>query len=190
MSQTAARPWWAEVEHLRPAEHGGSDDRPQRAGRFDRATAPSRRPTGDAPSARAASRAGGESRAAGRAGGESRAAGRAGGESRAAGRAAEHAPSRPRHDPELWLEPAERPTTKPGERRTIEIRGQVDRVAGVAPVPSPGPQRHRGRRPSERVGPRPDRVALWAVLLGLLLILVAAISSPSADAAALLAPWL
>ena len=72
------------------------------------------------------------------------------------------------------------------EARTITIRGQVDRVAGVAPVSSPGPQRVRGRMTHERVGPRPDKVALWAVLLGLLLILVAAISSPGADAAALL----
>jgi len=71
-------------------------------------------------------------------------------------------------------------------RRTIEIRGQVDRIHGVAPIDSPGPQRIRGRMAHERVGPRPDKVALWAVLLGLLLILVAAISSPGADAAALL----
>ena len=164
MSQTAARPWWADVQHLRPDEEGGQsderlrgEDRARRTGRFDR------RPN--------------------------------------------HAPRRERPEPEVWLDEtppappaAERelvlvtdepaPEPKP-ERRTIQIRGQIDRIHGVAPVPSPGPQRHRSVRPSERVGPRPDRVALWAVLLGLLLILVAAISSPGADAAALIAgAWL
>ena len=143
MSQTASRPWWADVQHLRPDEDAPTDHRPARTGRFDRPTARPRR--------------------------------------------GEHV----RKPPEVWLdeptEPTERPAPKP-ERRTIEIRGQVDRVAGVAPVPSPGPQRVRGRMAHERVGPRPDKVALWAVLLGLLLILVAAISSPGADAAALLLP--
>ena len=149
MSQTATRPWWADVQHLRPDEDAGQDHRSPRTGRFDRPTARPRRRDHDAE-------------------------------------------ARPRRrEPEVWLdeptEPAARPEPKPKpERRTIEIRGQVDRVAGVAPVPSPGPQRVRGRMAHERVGPRPDKVALWAVLLGLLLILVAAISSPGADAATLL----
>jgi hypothetical protein len=174
MSQTAARPWWADVQHLRPDEDGG-DQRAPRTGRFDRASASPRRSATDHRPARPAARE---------------------------RRPEAHAPRRrERPEPENWLEASEAavtPTTttpdaapateqaapKP-ERRTIQIRGQVDRVAGVAPVPSPGPQRHRGRMPHERVGPRPDRVALWAVLLGLLLILVAAISSPGADAAAI-----
>ena len=147
MSQTASRPWWADVQHLRPDEDAGQEHRATRSGRFDR---PAPRP-----------------------------------------RRGEHdreAP-RPRREPEVWLDEAQAPAPAPKpkpERRTIEIRGQVDRVAGVAPVPSPGPQRVRGRMAHERVGPRPDKVALWAVLLGLLLILVAVISSPDADAAALL----
>ena len=165
MSQTAARPWWADVQHLRPDEGGGEneerlrgEDRARRSGRFERRPAHARRE---------------------------------------------------RREPEVWLDPSapasvldrpaarsvelvlEQPVTEerpaPRERRTIQIRGQVDRIHGVAPISSPGPQRHRGVRPSERVGPRPDRVALWAVLLGLLLILVAAISSPGADAAAIVA---
>ena len=142
MSQTATRPWWAEVEHLRPDEDGATTPR-TRTARFERRDA--------------------------------------------------HQPARrPRPEPEVWLDDAPAaPAPKPKhERRTIEIRGQVDRVHGVAPTPSPGPQRIRGRRADERVGPRPDKIALWAVLLGLLLILVAAISSPGADAAALLATWL
>jgi hypothetical protein len=132
MSHTATRPWWAEVEHLRPAE----DDertRPRRSGRFER------RP------------------------------GQPGGR---------------RHpEPEVWLDSTEPERDKPKpERRTIEIRGQVDKALPPITSHGPGPQRHRTVRPSERVGPRPDRVALWAVLLGLLLILVAAISSPGASA--------
>ena len=172
MTQTAARPWWADVQHLRPDEDGGTDERAPRTGRFDRPSAPTRRPAGDHRPARTAARE---------------------------RRAEPHAPRRrERPEPENWLEPPTPPAPKPPatveaaaapaakpERRTIQIRGQVDRVAGVSPVPSPGPQRHRGRMPHERVGPRPDRVALWAVLLGLLLILVAAISSPGADAAAI-----
>jgi hypothetical protein len=146
MSQTAARPWWAEVEHLRPDEDGGKAERP-RAKRFERRGSHPARPAARSDRAE-------------------------------------------RPEPEVWLDDAEPTPAAPKQRRTIEIRGQVDRVQGVAPVPSPGPQRIRGRRPDERVGPRPDKVALWAVLLGLLLILVAVISSPSADAAALLAGWL
>ncbi len=52
------------------------------------------------------------------------------------------------------------------ERRTVVIRGQV------AP-----PRRRPPRRAHERVGPRPDRIALWAVLLGVFLIVVAAMSA-------------
>lgn len=65
---------------------------------------------------------------------------------------------------------------QPGERRTIVIRGQV------APPPGPDPIRARRRRPprrpSERIaGTRPDRAALWAVLMGVFLIAVAVLSA-------------
>jgi len=52
-------------------------------------------------------------------------------------------------------------------RRTVIIRGQVA-------------ERPRPRRTYERHRSRPDRVAMWAVLLGLLLVLVAATSSHAA----------
>ena len=175
MSQTAERPWWADVQHLRPAEEGGSTERAPRSGRFDR------RPTAEHRSTpRSAARAGTAARGSERRGSEP--AARA-----TEPRRSEPAARRPRREPEVWLDEAPAPKKPQAERRTIEIRGQVDRIHGVAPVTSPGPQRIRGRRADERVGPRPDRVAMWAVLLGLLLILVAAISSPGADAAALLA---
>ena len=79
-------------------------------------------------------------------------------------------------------------------RRTIEIRGQVDRVVGVtAPaetgVATRSGRRRPARRPAERLAGRPDRVAMWAFLLGILLILIAALSEPGrrARAAALAA---
>jgi hypothetical protein len=56
-------------------------------------------------------------------------------------------------------------------RRTVTIRGQVE--------PRPAPRRPR-RDPYDRVGARPDRIAMWAVLLCLLLVLVAATSSHAA----------
>jgi hypothetical protein len=194
MSHTAARPWWADVQHLRPDEDGGKTDAPARTGRFDRdrtgAASARRRSDGHAaPSARAAGRASET---------EARVATRP---VDVEARAADIRRRRPRREPEVWLDATSPAAAAPApaaptsaaaaapaapERRTITIRGQVDRVHGVAPVSSPGPQRLRGRRADERVGPRPDRVAMWAVLLGLLLILVAAISSPGADAAALL----
>jgi hypothetical protein len=56
-------------------------------------------------------------------------------------------------------------------RRTVTIRGQV------AARPAP----RRGRRdPYDRIGSRPDRIAMWAVVLCVLLILVAATSSHAA----------
>jgi hypothetical protein len=59
-------------------------------------------------------------------------------------------------------------------RRTVQITGRPFEHGGVAPA--------RARRPrtaSERVGRRPDRIALWAVLLGVILIIIAFTSSDS-----------
>lgn len=52
-------------------------------------------------------------------------------------------------------------------RRTVVIRGQV----------APAPRRRPPRPLHERAGSRPDRVALWALLLGIALIVVAIISA-------------
>jgi hypothetical protein len=61
-------------------------------------------------------------------------------------------------------------------RRTVTIRGQVaDRYA--APRPS---SRRRPERRYERSGFRPDRAAMWAVLLGVMLILAAVTSAHAA----------
>jgi hypothetical protein len=77
------------------------------------------------------------------------------------------------------MTPAEappRPDRPAAARRTVVIRGQV------APPPRPhavsGPARRRPpRRPSERIaGARPDRAAMWAVMMGVFLIVVAVFS--------------
>jgi len=62
-----------------------------------------------------------------------------------------------------------RSTQQQGERRTIVIRGQV------APPPAVrSAHRRPPRRAHERIaGARPDRAALWAVLMGVFLILIA-----------------
>jgi hypothetical protein len=73
-------------------------------------------------------------------------------------------------------------------RRTVEIRGQVGDAA-TAPVPLSAASTTRGARPrpvrtaGDRFHAHPDRVALWAFLLGIVLMLVAAFSAPEADAA-------
>jgi hypothetical protein len=70
------------------------------------------------------------------------------------------------------MEPAE---VAPNGRRTVVIRGRVaERQVALAAT---NQRRRPARRPSERVGHRPDRVAMYAVGLGFLLILVALLSA-------------
>ena len=83
------------------------------------------------------------------------------------------APPMPRLVPEIDSRDASEPprgTGVPG-RRTVTIRGQVDA--------RPAARRPR-RDPYARGGSRPDRIAMWAVVLCVLLILVAATSSHAA----------
>jgi hypothetical protein len=56
----------------------------------------------------------------------------------------------------------------PGERRTVTITGH------------PVPPRRRRSPTHEQIVARPDRVALWAFLLGLFLVLVAAATANAA----------
>ncbi|HEU4658681.1 MAG TPA: hypothetical protein VFR97_14220 [Capillimicrobium sp.] len=60
-----------------------------------------------------------------------------------------------------------------GGRRTVVIRGQV---APMRPV-TPSDRRRPAPRARDRVGHRPDRVAMWAFILGLLLIVVATMTA-------------
>ena len=66
-------------------------------------------------------------------------------------------------------------------RRTVEIRGRTA-PAPVVPRTVEIERRRPPRRSVERVGARPDRVAMWALLMGIVLILVAV---GTADAAVL-----
>jgi hypothetical protein len=82
------------------------------------------------------------------------------------------------------MPPAEappRPARPAAARRTVVIRGQVAPRAGgtESRLREPGPaRRRRPRRPSERIaGTRPDRAALWAVMMGVFLIVVAVITA-------------
>jgi hypothetical protein len=74
---------------------------------------------------------------------------------------------------------APRPLTVPRRRRTVEITG---RTVGAPSLPRlvEVNRRRPARRPVERVGPRPDRLALWAVVLGFFLIFVAVTSTSHA----------
>jgi hypothetical protein len=71
-------------------------------------------------------------------------------------------------------DPFASPPPPAGSRRTVQIKGRptAPRLPSMA-------QRHRGRTASDRVGARPDRIALWAVALGAILILLAAMTSSS-----------
>ena len=75
--------------------------------------------------------------------------------------------------------PAATALAPPPARRTVQITGRTV-AAPALPRLVEVERRRPARRPAERVGPRPDRIALWAVLLGFFLILVAATSSNAA----------
>ncbi len=59
------------------------------------------------------------------------------------------------------------PAPVPGERRTVRIKGQ------------PTPARTRRPAPSSRFSSAPDRMALYALLLGLFLIFMAVVTASS-----------
>jgi hypothetical protein len=69
----------------------------------------------------------------------------------------------------------------PAARRTVVIRGGADPARHL---PLSEARRRPVRRRHERHGFRPDRAAMWAFLLGLLLVLAAAASSHAAVLAA------
>ncbi|WCB93138.1 hypothetical protein DSM104299_01844 [Baekduia alba] len=80
-------------------------------------------------------------------------------------------------------DPFASPPPPAGARRTVQIKGRPTDLR----MPSMA-QRHRGRTASDRVGARPDRIALWAVALGAILILLAAMTSSSQAAVPHAAP--
>jgi hypothetical protein len=71
-------------------------------------------------------------------------------------------------------DPYASPPPAPGERRTVQIKGRPEGIR----LPS-NARRHRPRTAADVVGHRPDRIVLWAVALGAILILLAALTSSS-----------
>jgi hypothetical protein len=66
-------------------------------------------------------------------------------------------------------------------RHTVTIRGQgAERRVPRTGAGTSGSERRRSPRAHERLGFRPDKVAMWAVLLGVMLVLAAATSSHAA----------
>jgi hypothetical protein len=105
------------------------------------------------------------------------------------------APRRPRREVAAASSSADRDPDAPrdvelaeirGSRRTVEIRGRT--VASPAPMAdiaaAPALRRRESGGAMEVFGQRPDRIALWALMLGIVLILVA-LSSGDASAATL-----
>jgi hypothetical protein len=77
-------------------------------------------------------------------------------------------------------DPFASPPPPAGVRRTVQIKGRPTEAGRLAAIAERSmAQRHRGRTTSDRVGHRPDRIALWAVALGAVLILLAAMTSSS-----------
>jgi hypothetical protein len=62
------------------------------------------------------------------------------------------------------------------EVEDVQMRERIERRRVAALSASPHARRRPPRRPVERIGGRPDRVAGWAVGLGLLLLSVAMLS--------------
>jgi hypothetical protein len=65
------------------------------------------------------------------------------------------------------------PRTTTPHRRTVKIQGR----GAERNLPLPDPVRRAPRRSYERAGFRPDRLAMWAVMLGFVLVLVAIVSA-------------
>jgi len=84
------------------------------------------------------------------------------------------ASARALHDEDEYTSPP------PSRRRTVTVTGHPGQRAHVAPRSQRvvDIDRQRRRRPgAAQLGPRPDRIALWALLMAVLLILVTALSS-------------
>jgi hypothetical protein len=90
------------------------------------------------------------------------------------------APRRPDGDPDRASRRTgerARETGPAPARRTVTIRGQVAPPRRATSTTLVVPARRPPRRAVERIGSRPDRVAMYAVFLGVLLVVVAALSA-------------
>lgn len=158
MAHGEARAWWADVEHLR-SDYERTDEARRRADQADLA-------------ARRAMR---DRRLV---------------EAEVAPRRRDHAEPPPA--PPRAHRAALDASTTPG-RRTVEIRG---RTVPAPPLPRASeldravdpPRRGPAHSPVQRLGGRPDRMALWALLMGVMLILVAVGTADAASVGALAGP--
>ncbi|HWF53650.1 MAG TPA: hypothetical protein VG223_03445 [Solirubrobacteraceae bacterium] len=82
------------------------------------------------------------------------------------------------HDPQHEADRERYGSRSDGSRRTVVITGRGSEHH--RPSVTRGPGRRSAQRVYERPGFNPDRIAMWAVLLGLVLVLVAATSSHAA----------
>lgn len=88
------------------------------------------------------------------------------------------APAAPAVSPEATVAPRE---AAAAPRRTVQITGRTVPAPHVVPFDRVGTARRRpSRAPAALAGPRPDRIAMWAVVLGFVLIAVAATSAHGA----------
>ena len=83
-----------------------------------------------------------------------------------------------------WIDLAEPPAPRPGGvsgRHTVAISGQgAEGYASRNGTRASAAQRHSQVPRHERAGFRPDRVAMWAVLLGITMMLMAVVSAHAA----------
>ena len=197
MSDTAAQPWWADVQHLRPREDGGTRRREDLES--PASATPIRRATGRFTRTEAATSPLETAVAVAITDdlprlddidwhefveGHTESVDASGAALPYASSSTEALDGLDWDAPKVWDdEPQRDPVTG---RRTVEIKGQVGGAATATvddPVSYSTARRHAPRTAGERFHARPDRVALWAFLLGVILMLVAALSAPEADAA-------
>jgi hypothetical protein len=80
-------------------------------------------------------------------------------------------------DRDLGDETEERPPEATAERRTVRIGGRPENSLEAARSYRDRSRRRPPPRAHERLGARPDRIAMWAFALGLLLIIIAILTA-------------
>ncbi|MEH3052783.1 MAG: hypothetical protein PGN13_02090 [Patulibacter minatonensis] len=188
-----SNPWWAEVEHLRTSPETGRHQtlQPSQARRQERHTAPAAAGRAHAERARNATPATGRRRSAERT--DNRRPDWFAQEARDAGRRTTPAPVEPQRParPRVTLvdvapahtlvRRAPQTRRRAGERPTVTITGRPD--AALPPRPTENVPTIRGARTRERATSlvaSPDRMILWAVALGILMIVASIATSAGA----------
>jgi len=186
MAHSEARAWWADVQHLRN-DYERTDEARRRA---DEADLASRRATRERHHVEAEVKAAVAATQAESADSPTRRSDPAFSARR--GQRGEHFDLSPAPRVRQGVAPPSGPQRGPrmkGDgtpgRVTVEIRGRTVPAPAV-PRPLEVDRNRPQRRAVERVGARPDRVAMWALLMGLMLILVAIGTADAPAASSLL----